>query len=274
MRKLYLRLIPVLLLLVAMTAGMIFKAPVRAAGSDGLLTDGADLFSDEEETGLLKKLEEVSDSRDCDVAVITTGDLAGKDAQNYVDDEIDSTGLGSDRERGTVVLLVFVDQNDESNREVRVATDQKANEFFSDEDNESIINDIIGDLSSGSYADAAMTYADSCDSVFGDSLDKKSGSRGVSPGWIFGDLGIGAVLALILGSFQKSKLKTARRKSSAADYKADGGINFSVNKDTFLKKRVERKKIEKDEKKESSHEAGTTHTTSSGTKHGGAGRKF
>ncbi len=264
----------VLVFLLALTAGGMMTLPACAASGSDLLYDDADLFSDKEESRLIKKLTKVSDSRDCDIAVITAGDLGGKEAVSYVDDAMDSLGLGSGREHGTAVLLIYVDQNDPANREVRVATDQTANAYFSDDNNNRIIDEIIGDLSAGSYARASEQYAESCDSVLGESLDGHGGSRGVSPGWIFGDLGIGAVLALILGNFQKSKLKTARRKRGAADYKSDGGIDFSVKEDIFLRERVERREISREEPHESGHEAGTTHTTSSGAKHGGAGRKF
>ena len=273
MRTRDLRWIPVFIFLAVWMTGLMFRLPAEAADGSALVTDGADLFTDKEESKLIKKLSRVSDKRDCDIAVFTTGDLEGKEAVDYVDDAMEDAQLGYDRDRGAVALLIFVDETDPSNREVRVATDQTANEYFSDDDDDRVIDAIVGDLSKGSYAKAAMEYADTCDSVFADALGEK-GSRGVSPGWIFGDLGIGAVLALIMGTYQKSKLKTARRKSGATDYKADGGITFSVNKDSLVDQRTERKKIEKEETRESSHESGTTHTTSSGKKHGGAGRKF
>lgn len=275
-KKKYFIFIPIILLLLMWTAGVMARVPAYAAKSARLLTDGADLLTDKEEGKLLKKLRKLSDKRDCDIAVITTGDLEGKDAAAYVDDQIDSRGLGTGREHGSVTLLVFVDQNDVSNREVRVATDEAANICFSDSDIDRVIDQIILELSNGSYAKAIDGYADSCDTVFAESLDEnEGGARGVSPGWLFGDLGIGTALALLLGQFQKSRLKTARRRSGASGYKADGGIEFSVNKDTFLDKHVERRRREKEERSgPGGHEAGTTHTTSSGSKHGGGGRKF
>lgn len=275
MKKTYYKLIPILLLMLSLMAGMICKAPVLAAGSSQLLDDGADLLTDKEEKDLLSQLTKLSDKRDCDLAVITAGNLEGKDVQAYVDDRIDSEGIGEDRSHGTVTLLIFVEQDDPSNREVAIGTDQKANTFFSDDDNNRVIDEMVPDLSSGSYGKACRTFGDTCDAVFGESLDEKNSTRGVSPGWIFGDLGIGAVIALIMGTFQKSKLKTRRRKSGAAEYKADGGIHFTVNNDTFLDRHIERRRIDRDQPHgESTHEAGTTHTTSSGSKHGGASRKF
>ena len=273
MRRRYTRWIPAFLFLMVCIMTMTWQLPVYGAGTSVVLDDEADLFTDKEESRLKKKLTSVSDHRDCDIGVITTGDLHGKSAQDYVDDAL--TNDKEDRSHGAVRLLIYINDNDESDREVRIATDETASAYFSDNDNESILDDMIDDLSSGYYADAAMTYADDCDRILGGSLDGDGqGSRGVSPLWIFGDLGIGAAIAFLLGSYQKSKLKTRKRKGGAKDYRAEGGIDFTVNKDTFLRKRVERRKIERDKPEGRTHEAGTTHTTSSGEKHGGAGRKF
>lgn len=273
MRRRYMGLIPAFLFIGLCILTLTLQLPVRAAAASVVLEDAADLFTDEEESSLKKKLASVSDNRDCDIGVITTGDLQGKSALDYVDDEL--TYNRTDRSHGAVRLLIYINDNDESDREVRIATDETASAYFSDNDNERIIDDMVDDLRSGNYADAAMIYADDCNSILGESLDgDKEGSRGVSPLWIFGDLGIGAVIAYLLGTRQKSKLKTRKRKGGAADYKAQGSIDFTVNKDVFLTKRVERRKINRDNPEERAHEAGTTHTTSSGEKHGGAGRKF
>lgn len=273
MRRRYTGIIFAFLFLALCLVTMTFKSPVYAAETSVVLEDEADLFTAKEEKSLLKKLARVSEKRDCDIGVITTGDLQGKSAVDYVDDAL--TYNRSDKSHGAVRLLIYINDNDESDREVRIATDETASAYFSDNDNETIIDDMIGDLSAGHYADAAMTYADSCDRILGQSLDgNDGGSRGVSPLWLFGDLGIGAVIAYLLGSFQKGKLKSRKRKGGAADYKAEGGIDFTVNRDVFLNRRVERRRIERDDREGPSHEAGTTHTTSSGEKHGGAGRKF
>ncbi|MBQ9157575.1 MAG: TPM domain-containing protein [Eubacterium sp.] len=270
-------LIPMLLVIFFWVFGLMAASTVFAASGASLLRDDADLLTDKEESKLIKKLDKVSSKRDCDIAVITAGDLAGYDAESYVDDQIDSTGLGSGRENGTATLLIYVDQNDPSNREVRIATDQTANAYFSDADNDRVLDEIFDDLRSGDYADAVSGYADACDSVLGQSFDE-GGSRGVSPGWLFGDLGIGALLAFAMGGYHRSRLKTSKSRTGASDYKVDGGdIQFIVNQDTFLDRHVERRKIDRDgdgPRDHEAHEAGTTHTTASGSHHGGAGRKF
>lgn len=267
--------------LTLMAGSLFFAAPLAYAAGPGLLTDGADLMSDEEEGLLLEKLESVSEKRDCDIAVITTGDLSGKDSEAYVDDTMDAMGLGKGRSYGTVTLLIYINDKDPSDREVRVATDETANYYFSDQDDEYILDEIIRDLSRGNYTDACMTYADTCDQIFAQTLDggqnsgnEGKGNRGVSPFWLIGDLGIGAVIALILGGAQKSKLKSNRGRRGAAEYKADGGIHFLINRDVFLNRHIERRKIDREGSDDHEHQAGTTHTTSSGEKHGGAGRRF
>ena len=274
MRSRYFKGIPVFIALVVLTVCMMYKAPVFATEGMFILDDGADLFTDQEESDLQSKITGISDKRDCDIGVITTGDLQGKDTVAYIDDAMTDVDAGVDRSHGAVWLLIYINKDDPADREVRIATSEKANAYFSDQDNDAVIDRMYDDLHDGNYASAAMSFVDSCDQVLGESLDGEKGSRTVSPFWIFGDLGIGAAIACALGFFQKSKLKSVKRRGSAAEYKAEGGVDFTVNKDTFIRKRVERRKIEDQDSGEKSHKSGTTHTTSSGEKHGGAGRKF
>ena len=249
--------------------------PVRAAGGVSCINDQADLLSNKEEKTLNKLLEKVSEKRDCDIVFYSAGDLGGKDAVAYIDDMMDDNDLGAARENGSVALLIFVDRDDPSNREVRISTDERANLYFSDDDNEDVIDAMVPALSDSRYGDAVGTYARECDRVFGQSLDKEDKkSRGVSPFWLFGDFGIGALLALMMGQRQKSKLKSVRKQHGAARYESNQGIDFSINENVFLDERTERRIIERDDRDSEQHQPGTTHVSSSGRKHGGAGRKF
>jgi uncharacterized protein len=270
---------PLLVMLCALT--ILFSVLLRpalklkAAGDVPLLSDAADLLTDKEEDKLTRKLEKVSDKQDCDIAVYTVDDLTGLKIEAYADDIVDSVGLGKGRSKGTATLLVFIDADDPSNRKAYISTDKNGSACFSDDDIQDVLYDIRSSLSSGQYMDAFESYADSCVSVLkaSDGADK-GGSKGPSPFWIFGDLGIGAAIATLLGQHQKSKLKTKRRKSGASHYADHEGIQFERREDIFLDRRVERTLRERHEDIEGDHEHGTTHTSSSGHIHGGGGMDF
>lgn len=248
---------------------------LKAARDIPLLSDAADLLTEKEEDKLTRRLEKVSDKQDCDIAVYTVDDLAGQKVDDYADDIVDSVGLGQGRSNGTATLLIFIDADDPSNRKAYISTDENGSACFSDDDIQDVLYDIRPSLSGGQYMDAFETYADSCVSVLRSSEGgKKGGSKGPSLFWIFGDLGIGAAIATLLGQHQKSKLKTRRKKSGAAHYAAHEGIQFERREDIFLDRRVERRLRERHDDKEGTHEHGTTHTSSSGHIHGGGGMDF
>ena len=274
--KLFVRL-PAVILIFVIAAGMILipKNDAAAASDTPLMSDAADLLSDKEESRLLKKLEKISDEQDCDIAVYTIDDLAGQEIVDYADDIVDSVGLGESRSRGTATMLLYINAADSQDRNVWISTDKKASAYYSDNDIDTILDEVTPYLGRQEYAQGFETYADECRQVLISSgNDERGGSRGVSPFWIFGDLGIGAAIATLLGQHQKSKLKSRRKKTGAGTYADHGGIQFETNEDIFLDRRVERRMRERDEGRESSHEAGTTHTSSSGKEHGGGGRKF
>ena len=276
-------LLPVLFLMLCLTltvgTGKGISLQVHAAGDIPLLSDGADLLTDKEEDKLVSRLEKVSDKTDCDIAVYTVDDLAGQTARDYTDDLVDSVGLGQDRGKGTATLLVYISSEDPTDREIYISTDERGKDYFSDDDIDQILDEVVSPLAGGNYPEAFETYADSCRSVIESSdlgAEEAGKRKGPSPFWIFGDLGIGAAIASMLGLHQKSKLKTRRKKSGAGNYADHEGIQFERREDVFLDRRVERKLIERDDDRggEGGHQAGTTHTSSSGQVHGGGGRKF
>ena len=254
---------------------------VLAAGDVPLLSDAADLLTDKEEEKLVRRLEKVSDKMNCDIAVYTVDDLAGQTARDYADDIVDSVGLGQDREKGTATLLFYLSAEDPTDREIYLSTDRRGKDYFSDAEIDQILDRLIDPLRRQESMEAFETYAEDCQSVIksSSSLEEESedgGSKGTSPFWIFGDLGIGAAIASMLGLREKSKLKTRRKKTGAGHYVDHEGIEFQRNEDIFLDRRVERRLIEDDDDRGEGlhHEAGTTHTSSSGQIHGGGGRKF
>ncbi len=70
----------------------------------------------------------------------------------------------------------------------------------------------------------------------------------------------------------KGQLKTVQSQSKADDYVKSGSMKLTKQNDLFLYKHVERR----EKPKESDRSAGgsKTHTSSSGSTHGGGGGKF
>lgn len=125
------------------------------------------------------------------------------------------------------------------------------------------------------YNGAFTKYAKLCDDFLtqakkGEPYDNGNLPKGsVSPLWIFADLAIGFILAFLLGSMQKAKLKSVRKQATAKDYTVSGSMVLTEKWDQMVNKTLTTRRIERDTDKGSS-----THSSSSGESHGGSGGKF
>lgn len=244
---------------------------VTASGKLQRLVDTADILSDSEETELLAKLDEISERQQCDVVVAAVGSLEGKTAQEYADDFYDYNGYGFGENRDGVILLVSMEE-----RSWYISTCGYGITAFTDAGIEYMEDKFLSPLSDGDYSKAFTTYAELCDDFItqakkGRPYDKGNLPKGsVSPIWIAGDLLIGFVIAFILGSAKKSKLKSVRRQRAAQDYAVPGSMMLMLNQDQLVNRTMTTRKIERD----SGGGGSSTHESSSGTTHGGSGGSF
>ena len=77
-----------------------------------LLVDEASLLSASEEKVLLEKLEDISQKRKCDVAVVTVESLGNKSATAYADDFYDYNGYGYGVNDDGILLLISMEKRD------------------------------------------------------------------------------------------------------------------------------------------------------------------
>ena len=91
-------------------------SPIWAAEGTRVF-DEAGLFSAEEVQELETRIDEVRDSQDADLAVLTVEDAQGESAESYADDFYDSHGLGVGDDASGILLSIDMD-----NREIYVST--------------------------------------------------------------------------------------------------------------------------------------------------------
>ena len=89
--------------------------------------DEAGLFSAEEVQELETRIDEVRDSQDADLAVLTVEDAQGESAESYADDFYDSHGLGVGDDASGILLSIDMD-----NREIYVSTTGYAMKVLTD----------------------------------------------------------------------------------------------------------------------------------------------
>lgn len=236
------------------------------------LVDKAELLTDEEESELLSKLDEISERQKCDVAVVTVKSLEGKTATEYADDFYDYNGYGIGKDRDGILLLVGMED-----RAWAISTCGYGITAFTDAGLEYIEEEFKPSLSDGDYSGAFICYADQCDDFItqaktGEPYDVDNlpvGEIGIVEFMI--SLAIGAIIALICVTVMKSKLKSVVNETAAANYVKRGSLKITDKKDLFLYKKLDKREKPKDE---DNGGGSSTHTSSSGSSHGGSSGSF
>ena len=238
------------------------------------LVDQADLLTEEEETKLLTKLDEISERQKCDVIVATVNSLEGKTAEVFADDTYDYNGYGFGENRDGILFLISMEE-----RDWWLSTCGNGIYSFTDAGLEYISEKFLPMLSNENYQGAFLKYAELCDKFLtqaaaGEPYDVDNMPKGtVSSFWIFGDLVIGCLIGLGLANRKKKRLKTVKKKNTAADYAVAGTLMLSASSDQLFNRRVTQRTISSSSDSDS-RGGSSTHTSSSGTTHGGTGGKF
>lgn len=206
-----------------------------------------------------------------DVIVVTTNDLENRStATELADDIYDQCGFGYGESKNGLLLLISM-----QDRDWAISTCDSAITAFTDAGIDYIGEKITPSLSGGDYAAAFNTFADLCDDFI---TKAKTGTpytsrtlpkEPLSPIYIPVAIAIGLVLALIIVGCMKAKLKSVRFKAAANSYVKSDSLNVTESSDLFLYNTITRTKKPKDNDSGSS-----THTSSSGTTHGGGSGKF
>ena len=244
-----------------------------AAGDLPRLVDNADLLSAGEESALLAKLNEISERQQADIVVVTVDTLDGKTSMDYADDFYDYNGYGYGADKDGVLLLISMED-----RDWWMSTTGYGITAITDAGIEYISDAFLSDLSDGDYADTFTTYAELCDDFFTQAKAGTPYDVGHMPKQPFNiarnlliAVIVGFIIALIVTSVMKGKLKTVRFQSAANNYVKANSMNVTESRDLYLYTHIDRRVRPKET---SSSGGSSTHTSSSGSTHGGGGGKF
>lgn len=221
------------------------------------VVDNADILSAYEEAELETKLREASKRLSADIVVLTE-ETIDSSAGSYADDYYDYNGYAEDG----IILLVSV-----YDREWHVSTAGVCIEGFNDDALDYLCDDIPDELGEEQYVKCFDRFADRSEEII--TLIRDGKSFKVPFNFLMTlvvCIVIGFVAALIVTLIMKSKLKSVVARSGAADYLKKDSLNITVSRDIFLYRQVTRT-----QKAESSS---GSHTSSSGSSHGGRGGSF
>ena len=274
MKRMYKKLCAVLVL-TALTCALVVPALAVEGGFADLyyrMNDHAGVLTEEENNELENALEELANRQSFDLAIVTIDNLdEGETMEQLADDLYEECQYGYGADNDGALLLVNV-----GGRQWQISTCGYGITAFTDAGIEYIGKQIKSDLSDGNYAAAFDTYANLCDEFItqarsGSPFDKGNLPRApLSMIWIPISIVIGVVLALIIVGSMKGKLKTVRQQAAANSYLKKDSLTITESSDLFLYHNVTRT----EKPKENSSSGSSTHTSSSGTTHGGRSGKF
>ena len=249
--------------------------PTFDIDSNSRLNDKAGLLTSTERKELAERLDDVSERQKMDIIIVTLPDLGRYDEPTPLADDIfDYCGYGYGAD-GDGILLLF----EMEDRNWAISTRGRGITVFTDAGQEYIIDQMLDDLGDDDYVAAFSTFVNLCDEFVTqadndepydwDNLPREP----LSLLWIPASLFIGFIIAKIAVVCMKSKLKTVRRQAAANCYVKTDSLDLTESSDLFLYQTVSRTAKPKDDN--SSHSGGSsTHTSSSGSTHGGSSGKF
>lgn len=249
-------------------------AESEGASTYGRLVDNAKLLSEDEYSQLKEHIDTVSEKYTFDVVIVTEKSIGDKTATEYADDFFDYNGYGEgDNHDGILFLL------DMENRKWAISTTGAGIPYFTDYGQEKIMDDVKPYLSDGEYYDAFDTFVTMCDDYINKAItdepyDVNNQPKTIIPIYyiIFGGVGVGALVGFIVVLVMKSKLKTVRMQPLASSYVKSGSFKLTEHSDLYLYRNISKTAKPKDN--DSSSGGSSTHTSSSGTSHGGSSGSF
>lgn len=196
---------------------------------------------------------------DMRVAIVTVENLNGQDVVAYADDYYDNYYFA---DNGVLLLLAM------DTREWAISTCGDAIKALPDHAIDALFDAMSGNLSSGNYYRAFVSYLDELDDWFGRFQDAQTIDAGDFLRVIGVSLLTGAAVGGIAILVMRGQMNTAKAQSGAGSYMKNGSYNLTRRLDIFLYSRVS--KI----RRAQSSGGSSTHRGSSGRRHGGGHGRF
>ena len=260
--------------------------------------DQAGLFSETEMIQLEEKIAQCRKSTKMDVVIVSAYADGERSAEEYADDYYDYGGFGVGKKASGVLLLYYMDGPGQLGGECYISTAGTMINMLTDERIESILDDVYGDLGNRDFAGATEHFLEDVKVYVKEGVESGQYTYDRDTGEIVRyhsirlyEVAIAVVIAGILaGSVcldikKRYAMKQSSREvsNSLQAYRADCAFCFSVAGDKMVNKYVRSVPIPRNTSSGSggrghsgSSSAGrsTIHTSSSGSSHGGGGRRF
>lgn len=235
------------------------------------VVDNAELLTETERLELTKKIDEIAERQQFEVAVVTVKGLEGKSAMEYADDFYDYNGYGFGKNKDGMLLLISM-----ADRDWYITTTGYGETVLTSDGLEYMSKKFKPALSGGDYSRAFTQYAELCDDFVNQARTGKPYTKRNLPKpplplkYAGAAVLAGVIIAYGIVAYLKGKLKSVAKKAAANDYMRQGSFYLTAQQDSFLFSTVSKTEKPKDTNRSS----GGGHYSSSGTHHGGGGGKF
>lgn len=237
--------------------------------------DKAELFSQYEVGELESMIKDITDVYEVDVLIATVDNTNDKTSQQYADDFYDDNNLGQGSEKSGILLLIDMD-----NREIHLSTAGKAIEYFTDQRQANIIDNMFENgLETEDYFQASSVYILMSKeylnkgiptSTKAEAVSKPQKSLGLFDGII--SLASGAIASAFF--FFKTKSNYAMKDPvKQSNYKVNSNVKLSQKQDILIDTVTTNRIIPKTNKADTDLKT-STHKSASNKTHGGSGRKL
>ncbi len=233
-----------------------FSLPLTSFASGSRVNDTADLLTDEEEAKLITYTDEIYRTYGVDV-VLVLEDTYVSSPQYYAESYYDNGGYSKD---GIIFYLSVYD------RDWYMATSGSCIQTLSDSRLDDIFEEIRYDLAEDEFYDAMSSFVILCDEYLAEGPAFSDTFLGGYLLRLLVVIPVAFVIALIVVSMEKKKMKTAVLQKNANEYIIHGSVDVNQSKDVFVTSTTTRVPI-------SSGNGGRS-GGGGGVSHGGRGGKF
>ena len=264
--------VPILVLLLILSVFTVSAQSPR-------VVDEAGLLSEDEITDLTARAQNIADTYQMDIVIVTVDSLGGKTVRAFADDYYDEHDYGIGSDYSGAVLLLSMEY-----RDYAISTCGEAIRALTDNALETAENKFLPWFADGNYYMGFLTFLESveyCYSAYrnGDSTDQYPGDYDDSEYYddsedadlftcLLMGLAAGAAVGGISLLVMRSKMNTATQQSGAASYMKENSFDLFRCQDMFLYSRTSKTR------RSSNSSGSSVHRSSSGRSHGGRSGKF
>jgi uncharacterized protein len=225
----------ILSIALALLTFLLIATPVFATDAVfPLVTDDANLLTDEQESAITQRLQTLSDTYKVNVYIVTVRSIDTYSMDRYVENYYDSRGLGYGENRDGVLLLVSM-----RDREYRILSNGLGADAISMSDIDSIGDTIAPYLTEKRYNTAFNTFIDECEYEIDGEINGFPFDYTLTT---FIAVVLGLLIAAIVTGVMRGQLKSVRPRAEATEYAKQGSLRITKANEFFLYRTVSRRR--------------------------------